>query len=106
MKQVSVLVGAGSIGQAIIRRVSAGKHIVLADYSIENAQRAARTLEDAGFECSTIQCDLGSKEDILKLVEFLMSSRGRFISGADFLIDGGCTASYWYGDLQYLKATH
>ncbi len=31
MKQVSVLVGAGSIGQAIIRRVSAGKHIVLAD---------------------------------------------------------------------------
>ena len=26
--------------------------------------------------------------------------------GADILIDGGCTASYWYGDLQYLKATH
>lgn len=45
MKQVSVLVGAGSIGQAIIRR-------------------------------------------------------------ADLLIDGGCTASYWYGDLQYLKTTH
>ena len=22
------------------------------------------------------------------------------------LIDGGTTASYWYGDLQYLKATH
>ena len=36
MKQVSVLVGAGSIGQAIIRRVSAGKHIVLADYSKGN----------------------------------------------------------------------
>ncbi|MBR1688564.1 MAG: SDR family oxidoreductase [Prevotella sp.] len=276
-KEVSVLIGAGSIGQAIIRRVSAGKHIVLADYSEENARRAAQTLEDAGFECSTIRCDLGSKEDILKLVafatergevknvvnaagvspsqapveeilrvdlygtsvlleefgkviaeggsgviissqsghrlpalpeeqnealattpaenllelpflraiddtlkayqyskrcnvlrvmyeatrwgrrgatinsispgiiitplandelhgprkegylkmidgmparragtpdevgdlaEFLMSSRGRFISGADLLIDGGCTASYWYGDLQYLKATH
>ena len=276
-KQVTVLVGAGSIGQAIIRRVSAGKHIVLADYSIENANKAKETLENAGFECSTIQCDLGSKEDILRLVEFatsngevkylvnaagvspsqapveeilrvdlygtsvlleefgkviaedgsgviissqsghrlsalpqeqndllattsvdklldlpflkeindtlkayqyskrcnvlrvmyeatrwgrrgatinsispgiiitplandelhgprkdgylkmiegmparragtpdevgdlaefLMSSRGRFISGADFLIDGGCTASYWYGDLQYLKATH
>ena len=25
---------------------------------------------------------------------------------ADILADGGCTASYWYGDLQYLKATH
>lgn len=276
-KVVSVLVGAGSIGRAIIRRVSAGKHVVLADYSMDNAQRAAQTLEDAGFECSTIRCDLGSKEDILALLdfatskgdvvnlvnaagvspsqapveeilrvdlygtsvlleefgrviaeggsgviissqsghrlpalpqdqnealattpvdqlldlpflkaindtlkayqyskrcnvlrvmmeatrwgkrgatvnsispgiiitplandelhgprkegylkmiqgmparragtpdevgdlaEFLMSSRGRFISGADLLIDGGCTASYWYGDLQYLKTTH
>ena len=276
-KQVTVLMGAGSIGQAIIRRVSAGKHVVLADYSLENAERAARMLEDAGFECSAVRCDLGSKEDIMRLVEFatskgevtrvvnaagvspsqapveeilrvdlygtsvlleefgkviaecgsgviissqsghrlpalpqeqnealattpveellelpflkaiddtlkayqyskrcnvlrvmmeatrwgrrgatvnsispgiiitplandelhgprkegylrmiggmparragtpdevgdlaefLMSSRGRFISGADLLIDGGCTASYWYGDLQYLKATH
>ena len=276
-KQVTVLMGAGSIGQAIIRRVSAGKHVVLADYSLENAERAARMLEDAGFECSAVRCDLGSKEDIMRLVEFatskgevtrvvnaagvspsqapveeilrvdlygtsvlleefgkviaecgsgviissqsghrlpalpqeqsealattpveellelpflkaiddtlkayqyskrcnvlrvmmeatrwsrrgatvnsispgiiitplandelhgprkegylrmiegmpsrragtpdevgdlaefLMSSRSRFISGADLLIDGGCTASYWYGDLQYLKATH
>lgn len=276
-KQVSVLMGAGSIGLAIIRRVSAGKHIVLADYNLDNAHRAAQMLENAGYECSTIKCDLGSREDILALVEhatgkgevmnvvnaagvspsqapvaeilrvdlygtsvlieefgkvigdggscvvissqsghrlpalpqeqnealamtptdellelpflkaiddtlkayqyskrsnvlrvmaeatrwgkrgatinsispgiiitplandelhgprkdgylkmiegmparragtpdevgdlaeFLMSSRGRFISGADFLIDGGCTASYWYGDLQYLKATH
>ena len=276
-KQVSVLMGAGSIGLAIIRRVSAGKHIVLADYSLQNAEQAATTLENTGFECSILKCDLGSKEDILRLVEyatakgpvtnvvcaagmspsqapvkdilrvdlygtavlleefgkviadggsgivissqsghrlpalpeeqnralaltpcedllqlpflleisdtlkayqyskrcnvlrvameatrwgrrgatvnsispgiiitplandelhgprkegylrmiegmparragtpdevgdlaeFLMSSRGRFISGADLLIDGGCTASYWYGDLQYLKATH
>ncbi len=276
-KQVVVLVGAGSIGQAIARRVSAGKHIVLADYSIDNANKAAKTLENAGFECSTLQVDIGSKDDILRLVaeaqkygevynlinaagvspsqapvkeilrvdmvgtavlleefgkimayggsgiiissqsghrlpalpqeqndalamsapeqllnldfvqaindtlkayqyskrcnvlkvafeatrwakrgatinsispgiiitplandelhgprakgyldmiaaspahragtpdevgdlaEFLMSSRGRFISGTDILIDGGTTASYWYGDLQYLKATH
>lgn len=72
-KKVAVLVGAGSIGQAIIRRISAGKHIVLADYSLEHAEQAAKTLENAGFECSTIQCDLGSKEDILKLVEFATS---------------------------------
>ena len=276
-KHVTVLIGAGSIGVAIARRVSVGKHLVLADYNLENAQREATTLGNAGFECSTVKCDLGSKEDILRLVEyatskgevtnvvcaagmspsqapvadilrvdlygtsvlleefgkviaeggsgivissqsghrlpalpeeqnqalactpcdellalpfltaitdtlkayqyskrcnvlrvmmeatrwgrrgatvnsispgiiitplandelhgprkqgyldmikgmparragtpdevgdlaeFLMSSRGRFISGADILIDGGCTASYWYGDLQYLKATH
>jgi len=35
-----------------------------------------------------------------------MSHKGRFISGSDFLIDGGTTASYWFGDLQYLKETH
>ena len=27
-------------------------------------------------------------------------------NAADFLIDGGTTASYWFGDLQYLKKTH
>lgn len=276
-KEVTVLVGAGSIGLAIIRRISAGRHIVLADYSLETAERAAQLLENAGFSCSTIRIDLGSKDDILDLVkhatsrgevkyvvnaagvspsqapvseilrvdlygtavlleefgkviaeggsgviissqsghrlpalsqeknealattpvdrllelpflkditdtlkayqyskrcnvlrvmyeasrwasrgatvnsispgiiitplandelhgprgegyremieaspakragtpdevgdlaEFLLSSRGRFITGADFLIDGGTTASYWYGDLQYLKSTH
>lgn len=277
MKQVVVLVGAGSIGIAIARRVSAGKRLVIADYSFENAKQAAQMLENAGFECTPVEADLGSKESILWLVniatalgevvhlinaagvspsqapverilqvdlygtsvlldefgkviasggsgvivssqsghrlpalsqeqnealatipcnqllelpfiktitdtlkayqyskrcnvlrvmgeagrwgkrgatinsispgiiitplandelngprkegylkmiegmparragtpdevgdlaEFLMSSRGRFITGADFLIDGGCTASYWYGDLQYLKSTH
>jgi NAD(P)-dependent dehydrogenase (short-subunit alcohol dehydrogenase family) len=48
----------------------------------------------------------GTPDEVGDLSEFLMSSRGRFISGADFLIDGGTTASYWYGDLQYLKSTH
>ena len=276
-KKVVVLVGTGSIGLAIARRVSVGKHLVLADYSEKNAQAAAEMLEEAGFEVSVTKTDLGSKESILALVEyatgkgevtplinaagvspsqasvehilqvdmygtsvlleefgkvigeggsgvvissqsnyrlgaisqeqsdalamtptdellslpfvksidntlkayqyskrcnvlrvafeacrwakrgatinsispgiimtplandelkgprgkgyrdmisgmparragtpdevgdlaeFLMSSRGRFITGADVLIDGGCTASYWYGDLQYLKTTH
>lgn len=69
MKEVAVLFGAGSIGQAIVRRIAAGKHVVLADYSFDNAQRAAKTLEEAGFECSAVKADLGSKEDILNVVE-------------------------------------
>ena len=69
-KEVSVLVGAGSIGLAIARRVGAGRITVLADYSKENADKAAKLMEDAGFETRTIQMDLGSREDILKLVEF------------------------------------
>jgi hypothetical protein len=29
----------------------------------------------------------------------LMSADGGFITGSDFLMDGGVTASYWYGEL-------
>ena len=39
--EVIVVIGAGSIGQAIARRVSAGRHVVLADLREENAQAAA-----------------------------------------------------------------
>ncbi len=41
--KVVVLIGAGSIGQAIARRVSAGKHILISDIKIENAEQAAKT---------------------------------------------------------------
>lgn len=239
-KDVVVLIGAGSIGQAIARRVGADRHVVLADLHQENADVAAKIFVDAGFEVSTITVDISSRASILKLIEhaqefgpiknlinaagvspsqasvaailkvdlygtavlleefskviavggsgiiissqsghrlgalsekdnmqlattpteelleipfiknitdtlkayqyskrcgprgegyrkmlslcpagragtpdevgelaeFLMSKRGRFITGTDYLIDGGTTASYWFGDLQYLKETH
>ena len=62
IKEVAVLFGTGSIGQAIIRRIGVGKHIVLADLSLEHAEQTAKLLENAGFECSTIKADLGSKK--------------------------------------------
>ena len=68
MKDVVVVVGAGGIGQAIARRVGAGKHIVLADLKLEAAQAAARTLDDAGFETSAVSADLASRESILALI--------------------------------------
>lgn len=69
MKEVVVLVGSGSIGQAIARRVGAGKHIVLGDLKIEAADAAAKILSDAGFETSTVAVDISSRESILNLVE-------------------------------------
>jgi predicted dinucleotide-binding enzyme len=41
MKDVIVVIGPGSIGQAIARRVGAGKHVLLADLRAENAKAAA-----------------------------------------------------------------
>jgi NAD(P)-dependent dehydrogenase (short-subunit alcohol dehydrogenase family) len=67
VKRVVVVIGAGSIGQAIARRVSAGKHLLLADLRQENARAAAEVLTNAGFEVSTEDVDLSSRESIHKL---------------------------------------
>lgn len=61
MKSVTVLIGSGSIGVAIARRVSAEKHILLADLKKENADTAAAVLSDAGFEVSTATVDVSSR---------------------------------------------
>ena len=68
-KNAIVVIGAGSIGQAIARRVSAGKHILLADLRQENAEAAAKTLSDAGFTVSTATVDVSSRASVHALVE-------------------------------------
>ena len=68
-KKVIVLIGAGSIGIAIARRVGAGKHIVIADIKQESNQVAANILNDAGFETSISLVDLSSKTSLQELVK-------------------------------------
>jgi NAD(P)-dependent dehydrogenase (short-subunit alcohol dehydrogenase family) len=68
-KAVIVVIGAGSIGQAVARRVGAGKHILLADLREENAGVAARTLADAGFDVGPAKVDVSSRESVRALVE-------------------------------------
>lgn len=131
MKDVNVVVGPGSIGQAIARRVSAGKHVVLADLREEHAASAAKTPSEAGFDVSVAQVDISSRASIRALIDqtgprgagyrrmielsavgragtpdevanvaaLLMGPDGAFITGSDFLMDGGVTAAYWYGAL-------
>ena len=69
MTDVIVVIGSGSIGQAIARRVSAGKHVLLADLREENAKAAAKTLSEAGFEVSTAAVDVSSRDSVHALVE-------------------------------------
>ena len=69
MENTIVVIGAGSIGQAIVRRVGAGKHILLADLRQENSQTAAKTLSDAGFKVTTATVDVSSRTSVKTLVE-------------------------------------
>lgn len=42
-------------------------------------------------------------DEVANVAELLMSPKGAFITGSDFLIDGGATASYFYGALKSEK---
>ena len=42
----------------------------------------------------------GTADEVATLAELMLDSRGAFITGSDFLIDGGATASYFYGPLK------
>jgi NAD(P)-dependent dehydrogenase (short-subunit alcohol dehydrogenase family) len=69
MTEVIVVIGAGQIGQAIARRVSSGRHVLLADLRQENADAAAEVFADAGFDVSTATVDVSSRESVHRLVE-------------------------------------
>ena len=64
MKKVVVVIGPGSIGQAIARRVGAGKHLLLADLRQENADAAVKTLSEAGFEVTATTVDVSSRASV------------------------------------------
>ena len=69
MSSVVGVIGPGSIGQAIARRVSAGKRVLLADLRQENADSAAEILSNAGFEVSTATVDVSSRDSVHALVQ-------------------------------------
>lgn len=69
MADVIVVIGPGQIGQAIARRVGAGKHIVLADVRAENALAAAEVMVNAGYDVSVATIDVSSRPAVQALVE-------------------------------------
>ena len=68
-KEVLLWTGAGQIGMAIARRVGYGKTIVVGDRSLENARRAAGTMEAAGFDVISMEMDLSSRTSIRGLIQ-------------------------------------
>lgn len=78
MSSVIVVIGAGSIGQAIARRIS-------------GSYRRMIELSPAGRA--------GTPDEVGAVAALLMGPDGTFITGSDILMDGGVTASYRYGEL-------
>ena len=46
----------------------------------------------------------GTPDEVGAVGALLMGPDGGFITGSDFLMDGGVTASYWYGDVTEVRA--
>jgi len=56
----------------------------------------------AGYRRMIDRCPAGrsgTPDEVGNLAALLMGAEGDFITGSDFLIDGGVTASYFYGEL-------
>lgn len=61
---VVALVGAGSIGQAIVRQVASGKKVLLGDLSEENLKKVANNLSNDGFDVETMKIDASKRDDL------------------------------------------
>lgn len=68
-KDVVVLTGAGQLGMAIVRRMSYGNKIFVADWKLENAEAIAKTLREAGFDVVPFKVDISDKGSVLRLIE-------------------------------------
>lgn len=42
----------------------------------------------------------GTADEVANIAELLLTEKADFVSGSDFLIDGGATAAYFYGELK------
>lgn len=68
MSDIIVVIGSGSIGQAIARRVSPGKKVLLADLQRDNAESVAQVMGDAGFDVRPTTVDVTSRASVEALV--------------------------------------
>ena len=47
----------------------------------------------------------GTLDEVAAVSALLMGPEGGFISGSDFLMDGGVTAAYWYGAIAEVRTS-
>lgn len=66
-KQLSILIGAGAIGLAVVKEVCEGRDVLLADLNEDNAKKAAGELSSNGLEVSATSVDVTSKPSLESL---------------------------------------
>ena len=54
---------------------------------------------------STVGKRAGTPDEVGAVGALLMGPEGGFITGSDFLMDGGVTASFWYGDVAEVRTS-
>lgn len=68
-KQVIVLLGAGSMGTAIVRKIAAGRMILLGDVSEANLERVSRDFRYSGYAVETMVVNALEKESVEAFAE-------------------------------------
>ena len=63
-KEVIALLGAGSMGTAIVRRIGAGKKILLGDISEKALERVGEDFRHCGYDVETLQVNALKKESV------------------------------------------
>jgi len=127
---VNVVIGSGSIGQAVAPRVSTGTRTRSQSVGIRygswprpcagvNARARINTISPGIIMTPLANDELrgpsgagyrrmiegsaagraGTPDEVGHGGALLMGPDGAFITGSDFLMDGGVTAAYWFGDL-------
>ena len=68
-KEVIALLGAGSMGTAIVRRIAAGRKILLGDISEAKLAEAQKNLQYSGYDVETMKVDALNKENVIDFAE-------------------------------------
>ena len=63
-KEVIALLGAGSMGTAIVRRIAAGRKILLGDISEKNLEKVAHDFQYSGYDVETMVVNALEKESV------------------------------------------
>ncbi|MFE7507460.1 SDR family oxidoreductase [Promicromonospora sp. NPDC057488] len=69
MKNVLAVIGAGGMGEAVVRRLGSGRRVLIADLDVELLGRLERQLSGEGFDVTTQKVDVADRESMTATAE-------------------------------------